>query len=69
MVAAVKENRMYEAFGSGTAAIVSPVASFNYLDKTYELPIDEVNGAGPLTQRVVKMLQDIQYGRVSKPEW
>lgn len=56
MVKAVEENRMYEAFGSGTAAIVSPVAKFTYLEKTYNLPVDEVNGAGPLTQKVVKML-------------
>lgn len=49
MVKAVEENRMYEAFGSGTAAIVSPVAKFTYLDKTFNLPVDEVNGAGPLT--------------------
>ena len=30
MVKAVNEGRMIEAFGAGTAAIVSPVQSFNY---------------------------------------
>lgn len=69
MVKAVSEKRIYEAFGSGTAAIVSPVQQFTYNDQTYKIPIDEAKGAGPLTQQMVKMLQDIQYGVVSKPEW
>lgn len=38
---ACKEKRVYEAFGAGTAAIVSPVKSFNYMGDTYEIPIDE----------------------------
>ena len=41
MIKACKENRVYEAFGAGTAAIVSPVKSFNYKGTTYEIPIDE----------------------------
>ena len=35
MIKAVDEGRMYEAFGAGTAAIVSPVQSFNYEGETY----------------------------------
>jgi hypothetical protein len=30
MVDAIKEKRMLEAFGSGTAAVVSPVSLFHY---------------------------------------
>lgn len=30
MIKASKEGRIYEAFGSGTAAIVSPVKSYSY---------------------------------------
>ena len=33
MVKAVNEGRMHEAFGAGTAAIVSPVQQFTYMDK------------------------------------
>lgn len=66
---AVDENRVYESFGSGTAAIVSPVQQFTYLDKVYKIPIEEEKGAGPLAQKLVSMLQDIQYGEVSKPNW
>ena len=47
---ACKEHRVYEAFGAGTAAIVSPVKSFNYGGETFEIPIDEAKGAGKLTQ-------------------
>jgi branched-chain amino acid aminotransferase len=66
---ACKENRVYEAFGAGTAAIVSPVKSFNYAGETFEIPIDETKGAGKLTQRALKMMLDLQYGVVKRPEW
>lgn len=46
---AVKENRMFEAFGAGTAAIVSPVCEFTYKDEKFKIPIDEEKGAGPLS--------------------
>ena len=69
LMKACKEKRVYEAFGAGTAAIVSPVKSFYYNGDTYEIPIDEVSGAGKLTQRVLKMMLDLQYGVVKKPEW
>ena len=35
MIKAVREGRMIEAFGAGTAAIVSPVQSFNYGGETF----------------------------------
>lgn len=53
MIKAVNENRMYEAFGAGTAAIVSPVKSFNYEGEVYEIPIEEEAQAGKLTQRAL----------------
>lgn len=66
---AVREGRVYEAFGAGTAAVVSPVKSFYYLNETYDIPIDEAKGAGKLTQRVLKMMTDLQYGVTKRPEW
>lgn len=53
MIKACNEKRVYEAFGAGTAAVVSPVKSFNYKGTTYEVPIDEAKQAGPLTSRVL----------------
>lgn len=69
MVKAVKEKRIYEAFGAGTAAIVCPVQSFSHEGNTYKIPIEEDKGAGKLTQRALKMMTDLQYGIVSRPEW
>lgn len=67
MVKAVKEGRVYEAFGAGTAAIVSPVRSFSYLGETWNIPIDEQHGAGKLTQKVLKIMLDLQYGVTKRP--
>lgn len=69
MVKAVKENRIYEAFGAGTAAIVCPVQSFNFEGETYKIPIEEEKSAGKLTQLALKMMMDLQYGVVKRPEW
>lgn len=46
---ACRENRVYEAFGAGTAAIVSPVQSFIYENETFTIPIEQDKGAGKLT--------------------
>ena len=56
MIKAANEGRLKEAFGAGTAAIVSPVQSFNYDGKIYNIPIEEDKGAGKLTQRVLKIM-------------
>ncbi|XXQ33839.1 Branched-chain-amino-acid transaminase [Plasmodiophora brassicae] len=64
---AVEEDRMIEAFGSGTAAIVSPVKSVHFQGKDYPIPLDpkDPNGqAGALTQRISRTIMDIQVGRV-----
>ena len=69
MIKAANEGRLYEAFGAGTAAIVSPVQSFKYCGEEYKVPIEEEKGAGKLTQRTLKMMQDLQYGVVKRPDW
>jgi len=66
---ACKEKRVYEAFGAGTAAIVSPVQLFVYENQTYEIPIDKETGAGKLTQKILQMMIDLQYGHASRPAW
>lgn len=55
------ENRIVEMFGSGTAAIVSPIKCINFHGKDYEIPIG--TGAGPLTQRLFKLITQIQVKR------
>jgi branched-chain amino acid aminotransferase len=53
---AIKENRVYEAFGAGTAAIVSPVQSYLHDGTTYKIPIDEETQAGKLTTRILGIM-------------
>jgi branched-chain amino acid aminotransferase len=38
IVDAAKAGKLEDAFGAGTAAVVAPVASFNYRDTNYVLP-------------------------------
>ena len=65
VIRAVEEGRMIEAFGAGTAAIVSPVSGFAFEGKEYEIPLDGKEGkAGKLTERLSEMLMGIQYGRI-----
>jgi branched-chain amino acid aminotransferase len=56
--------RLSEAFGTGTAAVVSPVGQFTYRERTVTLG----NGQpGPLTLRLYDALTGIQYGRLPDP--
>ena len=65
---ACKEGRVLEIFGSGTAAVVSPVSTINYMDEDLVIPLDGTDGkAGKLAERVWKELSDIQYGRREHP--
>lgn len=59
MIKAVKDGRMKEMFGSGTAALISSVSQFSYEGEIYKVPIEEGKGAGPLTQRMLRALNDI----------
>lgn len=69
LMKAAKEKRIYEAFGAGTAAIVSPIQSFYYEGDLFEIPIEQEKGAGKLTQKILSMMTDLQYGKVSRPDW
>ncbi len=69
LMKACKEKRIYECFGAGTAAIVSPIKSFTYKGESFDVPIEEEKGAGKLTQKILQTLLDIQYGIKQKPGW
>jgi branched-chain amino acid aminotransferase len=53
-----------EAFGSGTAAVISPVGSLNF--KGHDYVINQ-NKVGAVTQELYTKLVDIQYGNASDP--
>ena len=56
---------MLEAFGAGTAAVVSPVRCIVYKDQDIELPTGD--SAGPISMHVWNTLKDIQYGNTAHP--
>ena len=53
--------RLKEAFGTGTAAVVSPVGQFTYRDRTVTLGNGQM---GELTGKLYDMLTGIQYGKL-----
>jgi len=67
VIKAIKEKRLYEAFGAGTAAVVSPIRSI-FVDGTdYQVPLVESIGAGKLSKEFNDALFNIQYGKVEHP--
>ncbi len=59
--------KLTEIFGSGTAAVVSPVGELKYGDKIITVGNGNV---GPVAQRLFDAIQDIQYGKAEDPmEW
>ena len=59
--ATIAAGRMTEAFGTGTAAVVSPVGQFTYRDRTATLGDGRV---GTFTLKLYDTLTGIQYGRI-----
>jgi branched-chain amino acid aminotransferase len=61
---AAKAGTLEEAFGTGTAAVVTPVGSLTYKDKTVTISNNKV---GELTQKLYDELVGIQYGEKPDP--
>ena len=57
---------MIEAFGAGTACIVSPVKNIGYQGTDYAIPL-ALGNAGELTQRLADTIMAIQYGELEHP--
>jgi len=55
-----KNGELVEAFGAGTAAIVTPVKEISFHGESAHLPTGD--NVGPIAADVKKWLQDIQYG-------
>lgn len=62
--AAHEAGTLSEIFGSGTAAVISPVGELKYQDRT--ITIGQAQ-AGPVAQRLFDTIVDIQYGRAEDP--
>lgn len=61
IVAAAEAGTLEEVWGTGTAAVVSPVGWLTYKDKTFEIGEGQI---GKLTQRLYDGLTGIQWGKV-----
>jgi branched-chain amino acid aminotransferase len=57
------EGRLVEAFGAGTAAVVSPIEAIQYRGADIEVP-----ATGELTKLLWKEITGIQYGKVKGPD-
>ena len=54
---------LLEAFGAGTAAVVTPIGCIQYKGKDIEIP-----APGPIAERVWNEITEIQYGNNEKPK-
>jgi branched-chain amino acid aminotransferase len=67
ILAAHKNGDLEEAFGSGTAAVISPIGELFYDEALYVI---NQHQTGPLSKRVYETLTGIQYGSVKDPhQW
>ena len=59
VMAAHESGKLQEIFGSGTAAVISPVGELKFGEKV--ITIGD-GGVGPMANKLFNSLQDIQYG-------
>lgn len=64
---AAEEGRLMEAFGTGTAAVVSPVRKINWRGRDIECGLKEGEEAGEVAARMKAWIEEIQYGDVEHP--
>ncbi|HEU0264114.1 MAG TPA: aminotransferase class IV, partial [Geobacterales bacterium] len=64
LIADIKSGKVTEAFGSGTAAVITPVGTLAYKGESHTVGS---GGVGPLTQKLYDTLTGIQYGRLPDP--
>lgn len=64
VVEANENGTLEEVFGSGTAAVVSPVGSLHYQSNSISI---NQGKTGEVSQKLFDVLQDIQYGRKDDP--
>ena len=60
LVQAAKDGTLEEAWGTGTAAVVSPIGEISYEGTNYEIGAFKI---GTLTQKLYDTLTDIQWGK------
>lgn len=66
LIAAADSNRLVEAFGAGTAAVVSPVDRIGYLGRDIHVPVTS-SGFGQVAEVLLNKLKSIQWGHEEHP--
>ncbi|CAG5079875.1 branched-chain amino acid aminotransferase [Parvicella tangerina] len=61
VITAIKENRLTEAFGAGTAATIAQISAISFEGTTYELPAVE---GREFSNKVLTYLTDYKHGKV-----
>ena len=64
LMADIRSGMVTEAFGSGTAAVITSVGHLAYLGETHQVG---EGGVGRLTRKLYDTLTGIQYGRIEDP--
>ena len=64
LIAALEDGSLKEAWGCGTAAVVSPIGKLAYADKEY---VVGNGGIGEITQKLYDTLTGIQWGKTADP--
>ncbi|MBN2724740.1 MAG: branched-chain amino acid aminotransferase [Deltaproteobacteria bacterium] len=64
LLSGMKDKTVSEVFGSGTAAIISPVSSMIYKEQSHVVGNGET---GPVAEKIYNALLDIQYGQAEDP--
>ena len=62
---AYDEGKLLEAFGSGTAAVISPIGELKWGDKVMKINNGEI---GEISQKIYDTLTGIQWGKIEGPE-
>ncbi len=65
VMAAHTSGQLKEIFGSGTAAVISPVGELKYEDTVITIGDGRV---GPMAHKFFQSIQDIQYGTIDGPQ-
>jgi branched-chain amino acid aminotransferase len=61
VIEASKQGRLQEVFGTGTAAVISPVDEIQYKDTNININDGEI---GPIANRLFDEITRIQYGEI-----
>ncbi len=64
LIAAAESGELEEAWGVGTAAVVSPIGEIIYNDKAYTISDFKI---GEVTQRLYDTVTGIQWGKIADP--